>query len=113
MGWRALIVAALAGAGISLAACGGRGPADPDAQWYRNGYNFGVGIDQHGSPNVQADSPTQFCNAALEAVHPGGGSNATYPTSDGTNVPLNAPPLSDSAADNFWVTGCAAGLTSE
>jgi hypothetical protein len=111
MRWRALIAVVLTGAGISLAA--GCAAANPGGQSYRNGYNFGVGIDQHGSPNVQADSPDQFCNAALATADPGAGSDEAYPTSDGTKVPRNVPPVLDEAADSAWIAGCVAGLTSE
>jgi hypothetical protein len=122
LGWRALVVPVLAGAGLGLAACGGGATAGPDAQWYRNGYNFGV--DQQGSPSVQADSPTEFCNAALGSAAAAGsarsaspassaaGSSGRYPPADITNMPRNVPPGSDAAGDGAWLAGCVAGLTS-
>jgi hypothetical protein len=113
MAWRALIIPVLAGAGLCLAACGGGTTTSLDAHWYRAGYNFGVAIEQHGSPSVQADSPTQFCNAALGTLNPADGGPATYRTSDGTKVPRNAPPVSDYMADSAWDAGCVAGLTNE
>jgi hypothetical protein len=123
MGWRGLIIPILAGVGLGVAACGGGGAAGASAQWYRSGYNFGV--DQQGSPPVQADSPTQFCNAALgiaaaegsgrssTLASPAAGSAGTVPTAAGTNVPRNVPPVSDYPADSAWLAGCVAGLTSE
>jgi hypothetical protein len=119
MGWRALVMPVLAGVGLAVAACGGGGAA----QWYRDGYNFGV--DEQGSPAVQADSPIQFCNAALRtaaAAGPSGsGSGASpgavgagrHPAADGMNVPRNGPPVSDGAADGAWLNGCVAGLTNQ
>ncbi len=114
MGWRALTISVLAGAGLGLAACGGGTTANPNAQWYRNGYNFGVGVGQQGLPSVQADSPTQFCNAALgTAGAEGSGGSSPYPAADGTNVPRKVPPVSDYAGDSAWVAGCVAGLINE
>jgi hypothetical protein len=123
MGWRTLVIPVLAGVGVAVAACGGGATPSPDGQWYRDGYNFGVG--QQGSPSVQADSPTQFCNAALGAAgagdsggssrlaSPAGGGAGSHPTADGTNVPRNVPPVSDYAGESAWVAGCVTGLTSE
>ncbi len=125
MQWRALIIPVLAGTGLGLAACGGGSTASPDAHWYHDGYNFGVGVDQRGSPYVQVDSPTQFCNAALGALgaadfgessrlaSTGGRGAGGYPTSDGTDVPRNVPPVSDTAAEAAWVAGCVAALTTD
>ena len=122
MGWRALVVPLLAAIGLGLAACGGGATAGPNAQWYRNGYNFGVG--QQGSPSVQADSPTEFCNAALRTAaapgsapsarpaSPAAGSSGRPPPADITNVPRNVPPVFDAAGDGAWLAGCVAGLTS-
>lgn len=123
MGWRALVVPVLAGVGLGLAACGGDGTAGPGSAWYRSGYDFGVG--QLGSPSVQADSPTQFCNAALRTgaaaasvrssglASPAAGGVGRYPSADGTNVPTNVPPVSDAAGDGAWLAGCVVGLTSQ
>ena len=122
MGWRALVVPVLAGAGLGLAACGAGAAVGPNGQWYRDGYNFGVG--QQGSPSVQADSPTEFCNTALGAAAapgsvrsaspagPAAGSSGRPPPADITSVPRNVPPVSDAAGDGAWLAGCVAGLTS-
>jgi hypothetical protein len=123
MGWRALVIPVLAGVGLGVAACGGGGAANPLGPWYRDGYNFGV--DEQGSPSVQAVSPTQFCNAALRAAAaagpsgsgsgagPGSEGAGRHPAADSMNVPRNGPPVSDAAADGAWLNGCVAGLASQ
>jgi hypothetical protein len=123
LGWRVLVVPVLAGVGLGLAACGGGAATGPNAQWYRDGYNFGV--DQLGSPSVQADSPTEFCNAALRTAaaagpagsasraSPAAGSSGRRPPANSTNVPRNVPPVFDAGGDGAWLNGCVAGLTSE
>jgi hypothetical protein len=106
-----------------VSACGGGGAAGANAQWYRTGYDFGV--DHQGSPSVQADSPTQFCNAALRTATSAGSSTpstlaspaargaAPVPAGAGTNAPRNVPPVVDYAGESAWLAGCVAGLTSE
>jgi hypothetical protein len=123
LGGRLLVIPIVAGLGLGLAACAGGAATGPNAAWYRHGYNFGV--DERGSPSVQADSPTQFCNAALRTAAAAGSAGpsglaspaaqgpGTHPTAVGTGVPANVPPVSDAAADGAWLTGCVAGLTSE
>ena len=96
----ACILAASAAAVLTLAACSSSSTASTN--WYANGKQYAVKSTQaQGGARLMGPSARSLCLQVLTAP---GARNRNV-----AGAPLDAPPISDTVANQAWLSGCVAG----